>query len=177
MRSKISWPWCAYLPELGDEIYLAIKTPQRANGYLSWRLSYLLTPKLNRCNGLSCSPGQLVYPGGKLSRDILPPPWLSSPPGVKMSRPVYLAPNPYRGNNLIWCLQFICNILWYLHVFLKLQKMCSKGSSGLPCSEGWVLGGCNKNCWLSTLFRVGCKMSRLVYLAPRPGFGSNSVVS
>ena len=49
-----------------------------------------------------------------------PPPWLSSPPGGKLSRPVYLAPHPYRGNNLIWCFQFICSIPWYLHVFLKL---------------------------------------------------------
>ena len=74
----------------------------------------------NRCNSLSCPPGQLAPPGGKLSRVILPPPWLSSPPGGKLSRPVYLAPHPYRGNNLIWCFQFICNILWYSHVFLKL---------------------------------------------------------
>ena len=36
----------------------------------------------------------IFTPGGKLFRDILPPPWLSSTPGGKLSRPVYLAPHP-----------------------------------------------------------------------------------
>ena len=73
-----------------------------------------------RCNSLSCPPGQLAPRGASCPGLSYPPPWLSSPPGGKLSRPVYLAPHPYRGNNLIWCFQFICNILWYLHVFLKL---------------------------------------------------------
>ena len=74
----------------------------------------------NRCNSLSCPPGQLAPRGASCPGLSYPPPWLSSPPGGKLSRPVYLAPHPYRGNNLIWFFQFICNILWYLHVFLKL---------------------------------------------------------
>ena len=67
------------------------------------------------------APLDSLPPGGASCPGLsYPPPWLSSPPGGKLSRPVYLAPHPYRGNNLIWCFQFICNILWYLHVFLKL---------------------------------------------------------
>ena len=69
---------------------------------------------------LSCPPGQLAPRGASCPGLSYPTPWLSSPPGGKLSRLVYLAPPSYRGNNLIWCFQFICNILWYLHVFLKL---------------------------------------------------------
>ena len=55
-----------------------------------------------RCPSLSCPPGQVapggqanhgqVAPGGNLFRDILPPPWISSPRGDNISRLVYLAP-------------------------------------------------------------------------------------
>ena len=56
-----------------------------------------------RCPSLSC-PLDSLPPGGQANRGWLaprgascpgiscPPPWLSSPPGRKLSRPVYLAP-------------------------------------------------------------------------------------
>ena len=39
-------------------------------------------------------PGQLAPRGASCPGISCPPPWLSSPPGGKLSRPVYLAPHP-----------------------------------------------------------------------------------
>ena len=64
---------------------------------IRWNLrrceNFIINRRAGRCNSLSCPTGQLA-PRGKLSREILPPPWLSSPPGGKLSRPFFLAPPP-----------------------------------------------------------------------------------
>ena len=64
-----------------------------------------------RCPSLSC-PLDSLPPGGQANRGWLvprgascpgiscPPPWLSSPPGDKLSRPVYLAPPPNTSKNI-----------------------------------------------------------------------------
>ena len=49
-----------------------------------------------RCNSLSCPPGQLAPRGASCPGISCPPPWLSSPPGGKLSRPVYLAPRQHK---------------------------------------------------------------------------------
>ena len=46
----------------------------------------------NRCNSLSCPPGQLAPRGASCPGISCPPPWISSPPGGKISQLVYLAP-------------------------------------------------------------------------------------
>ena len=46
-----------------------------------------------RCPSLSC-PWLACPRGASCPRISCPPPWLSSPPGGKLSRPVYLAPRP-----------------------------------------------------------------------------------
>ena len=59
-------------------------------------------------------PGYLTpYPGYLHPRGASCQGWFISPPPPPHT-------HPYRGNNLIWYFQFICNILWYLRVFLKL---------------------------------------------------------
>ena len=127
------WSCCWVLSALNLDLYVAVlihwSVEVRHANWTTYMFSLWstsesrarVTAAWNRCNSLSCPPGQLAPPpGASCPRLSYPPPWLSSPLGGKLSRPVYLAPHPYRGNNLSWCFQFICNILWYLHVFLKL---------------------------------------------------------
>ena len=57
---------------------------------------------------------QFVLPLDSLPppRDILPPHWLSSPPGGKLSRPVYLAPRPAHTEKIL-----LCDVYFYLQHF------------------------------------------------------------
>ena len=78
----------------------------------------------------------------------------------------WIIPHPYRGNNLIWCFQFICNILWYLHVFLKLYRCFPKVRvSAVQVVYLCLRGG-------GQVVQAG-----LAYPPPHLGFRSNSVIS
>ena len=87
--------------------------------------------------------------------------------GGKLSRLVYLAPHPgfWSGSVISQFLLhynlgiFSCKI--YKHYFSQTEMFTSIVQFGYLCP---VRG-------------VGGKLSRLVYLAPRPGFGSGSVIS
>ena len=86
--------------------------------------------------------------------------------GGKLSRLVYLAPRPgFRSGSVIsqFLLHYNLGIFSckrYKHYFSQTETFTSNIQFGYPCP--WSGGG---------------KLSRLVYLAPRLGFGSNSVIS
>ena len=84
--------------------------------------------------------------------------------GGKLSRLVYLAPRPGFGSNSVIS-QLLVIILEYLVVWdVKIISVKSR-CLHLTFSSVILVRG------------VGGKLSRLVYLAPCPGFGSNSVIS
>ena len=86
--------------------------------------------KLCRCPSLSC-PLDSLPPGGQANRGCLaprgascpgisyPPPWLSSPPGGKLSRPVYLAPRPTQVKI------YTCYFVIFLYHFNELRSSIS----------------------------------------------------
>ena len=83
-----------------------------------------------RCPSLSC-PLDRLPPGGQANRGCLaprgatcpgiscPPPWLSSPPGGKLSRPVYLAPRPTQVKI------YTCYFVIFLYHFNELRSSIS----------------------------------------------------
>ena len=86
--------------------------------------------------------------------------------GAKLSRLVYLAPRQGFGSNsvissfLLYHNLGIFSCKRYKHYFSQTEMFTSNVQFGYPCLRGG-----------------GGKLSRLVYLAPRQGFGSNSVIS
>ena len=72
---------------------------------------YFYLMRRRRCNSLSCPPGQLAPRGASCPGISCPPPWLSSPPGGKLSRPVYLAPHQHRYKYMYVIVLFFCIIL------------------------------------------------------------------
>ena len=84
--------------------------------------------------------------------------------GGKLSRLIYLAPRPRFGLGSFICPFLldhylgICCCKRYRHYFSQTEMFTSTVQFGYPC------------------WRVGCKLSRLVYLAPRPRFGSGSFI-
>ena len=93
--------------------------------------THLLQPlKPGRCPSLSC-PLDRLPPGGQANRGCLaprgascpgiscPPPWLSSPPGGKLSRPVYLAPRPTQVKI------YTCYFVIFLYHFNELRSSIS----------------------------------------------------
>ena len=54
---------------------------------------------------------QFILPPGRCPGISCPPPWLSSTPGGKLSRPVYLAPRPTQVKYMHVILLFFCIIL------------------------------------------------------------------
>ena len=92
----------------------------------------------NRCPSLSC-PLDSLPPRGQANRGWLtprgascpgiscPPPWLSSPPGGKLSRPVYLAPRP---TQVKICTCYFVIFLYHFNEFSishKVRKWCLWG--------------------------------------------------
>ena len=83
-----------------------------------------------RCPSLSC-PLDSLPPGGQANRGWLaprgascpriscPPSWLSSPPGGKLSRPVYLAPRPTQVKI------YICYFVIFLYHFNDFRSSIS----------------------------------------------------
>ena len=88
------------------------------------------TINIDRCPSLSC-PLDSLPPGGQVNRGwhaprgascpgiSCPPPWLSSPPGGKLSRPVYLAPRPTQVKI------YICYFVIFLYHFNEFRSSIS----------------------------------------------------
>ena len=75
------------------------------------RAKYQFNP--GECPGVPVylAPWTACPPGASCPGISCPPPWLSSPPGGKLSRPVYLAPLPTQVKYTHVILLFFCIIL------------------------------------------------------------------
>ena len=106
---------------------------QAVPGYLAPHPGYLHPRGAScpgRCPSLSC-PLDRLPPGGQANHGCLaprgascpgiscPPPWLSSPPGGKLSRPVYLAPRPTQVKI------YTCYFVIFLYHFNELRSSIS----------------------------------------------------
>ena len=108
---------------------------ERRHAYTSTKYRNIYTPALPyctkcRCPSLSC-PLDRLPPGGQANHGCLaprgascpgiscPPPWLSSPPGGKLSRPVYLAPGPTQVKI------YTCYFVIFLYHFTELRSSIS----------------------------------------------------
>ena len=144
--------WFILPPPPAQDLSQAVSS---VNSYCTITLEYLVVRDVNiisvklRCLHLTFSLVILVRGVG----------------GGKLSRLVYLAPRPeFESGSVIsqFLLHhnlgiFSCKICE--HYFSQTDMFTSNVQFGYPCPRG------------------GGKLSRLVYLDPRPGFGSNSVIS
>ena len=75
--------------------------------------------KLLQVSQFILPPGQLAPRGASCPRISCPPPWLSSPPGGKLSRPVYLAPRPTQVKI------YTCYFVIFLYHFNEVRSSIS----------------------------------------------------
>ena len=95
-KDIIMYPPVQIIPGVVDRRW--IRTLKASQGVWHDLLSdsFFVILQVCRCNSLSCPPGQLAPRGASCPGISCPPPWLSSPPGGKLSRPVYLAPRQHK---------------------------------------------------------------------------------
>ena len=129
----------------------------------------------SRCPSLSCpldslppggvsQPQLACHPGGKLSRDILPPALVIFTPGGA-SCPGRFILSPAHTEKIL-----LCDVYYYLQHFNNYMQFLSYKYVNLT----WLLQTFS---WVSYWQGVGGKLSRAVYLAPRPEFQREWIIS
>ena len=133
--------------------------------FLKWRpVSQFILPP-GQLAPREASQPWLAYPlGGKLSRDILPPALVILTPGGASCPGRFILPPAHIKKILL------CDVYYYLQHYNNYMQFLSYNYVNLRCSLQTFS-------WVSYWQGVGGKLSREVYLAPRPEFQREWIIS